>query len=179
VTTPICGYVAVWGVTSGVVADDRGARHRLICERGALDRWLALELAVPLLVQHHVVITPRGFVGPVGAMRHFRPDPFGLLALGELDDNDAAAGIEQAIRDNTLWAFSCGYATNAGIPLYDHGLVIPTVRMTQAALREVSVTDRPGVTDCKILGLGDEAQWIWDYPDLATIAHAARTTVGQ
>jgi HK97 family phage prohead protease len=171
--TPICGYVAVWDATSGVIADDCGQRHRLICQRGCLDDWLTLGLAVPLAVQHGPVITTRGVQQTIGAMRQFRADPFGVLALGELDTSDVASGVEHAIRAGHLWAFSVGWATNADIPTYPHGLVIPTVTMGQAAIREVSVTDRPGFPDAKILGIGDPAEWLWDYPDLASVALAA------
>lgn len=184
--TPICGYVTAWDVPSGVIADERGARHRLVVERGCLDDWLELGLAVPLAVQHGPVITTRGVHQTIGTMRQFRADDFGLLALGELDSDETqphpyhaalsqsvADGIAEAIRHGHLWAFSVGWATDAEIPHYSHGLVIPTVRMAQAAIREVSVTDRPGLPDAKILGIGEEATWIWDYPDLASVALAA------
>jgi HK97 family phage prohead protease len=153
--TPLVGYVTVWDVPSGVIADERGVRHRLVVERGCLDDYLALGPGAPLAVQHGPVITHRGVQPSVGTMRHFRADDFGLLALGELDDSDMAAGVEDAIRRGWLWAFSCGFATSAEIPTHRSPLVIPTVRMTQAAIREVSVTDRPGFPDAKILGVGD------------------------
>jgi phage head maturation protease len=173
-TTPICGYVVAWDAVSGVIVDDRGARHRLIAERGCLDGWLDLGLAVPLAVQHGPVITYRGVHQAVGAMRQFRADDFGVLTLGELDDTDVGASIAESIRLGHLWAFSVGWATDAEIPYYPHGLVIPTVRMRQAAIREVSVTNRPGFTDCKIVGLGDTAELAWQFPDLASMALQAR-----
>jgi phage head maturation protease len=174
VTTPICGYVTAWDVPSGVVTDERGARHRLIAERGCLDAWLTLGMGAPLAIQHRPVFHTWGIQGSVGTMRQFRPDDFGVLALGELDDSEVAASVERAIGQGWLWAFSVGWATDAEIPYYSHGLVIPTVRMTRAAIREVSVTERPGYPDAKILGVGDEAQWLWDYPDLAAVALQAR-----
>lgn len=172
-STPICGYVAVWDIPSGVVADERDTRHRLIAERGCLDGWLALGMGAPLAVQHAPVFTHRGMQTSIGTMRQFRPDRFGVLGFGELDDSEAAAGVEQAIRQGYLWAFSIGWATDAEIPHYPHGLVIPTVRMQQAAIREVSVTGQPGWPDCKIIGVGDTATFAWDHPDLAEIALAA------
>jgi phage head maturation protease len=171
--TPVVGYITVWDVPSGVVADERGARHRLICERGALDRWLGLGFGAPLAVQHSPVFTTRGMQESIGTMRQFRPDDFGVLALGELDGSDVAAGVEHGIRQGYLWAFSVGWATSAEIPTYRSPLVVPTVQMAQAAIREVSVTDRPGWPDAKILGVGDQAEWIWQFPDLATVALAA------
>jgi HK97 family phage prohead protease len=174
VTTPICGYVAVWDTPSGVVADDRGTRHRLVCQRGALDDWLALGMAVDLAVQHRPVFTHRGVQTSIGAMRHFRPDPFGLLALGELDDSAVAGEITQSIRQGWLWAVSCGFQTSAEIPHYPHGLVIPTVRMTAASIAEVSVTNQPGFTDARIIGVGTTAEFAWEFPDLAPVAIAGR-----
>jgi phage head maturation protease len=172
--TPIAGYVVAWDVPSGVVADERGARHRLICERHALDDYLTLGLGAPLAVQHSPIFTSRGVQASIGTMRHFRPDAFGLLALGDLDDSEVAASVERSIRQGWLWAFSVGWATDAEIPLYPHGLVIPTVRMTRAAIREVSVTERPGWPDAKILGVGETAEFVWDHPDLASVALQAR-----
>ena len=172
--TPICGYVTVWDVPSGVIADERGARHRLIAERGCLDDWLALGFGAPLAVQHGPVFTTRGVHESIGTMREFRPDPFGVLALGELDTSDVAGGVEHGVRQGWLWAFSVGWMTSAEIPTYRSPLVVPTVRMAQAAIREVSVTDRPGWPDCKIVGVGDTAEFAWQFPDLATVALQAR-----
>jgi phage head maturation protease len=108
-------------------------------------------------------------------MRHWRVDDFGLLALGELDDSPAAAGVEQAIRQGHLTGFSRGFATSADIPVYRSSLVIPTVRMTRAAIHEVSVTSQPGFAEAKILGVGLTAELAWDREDLASIALVART----
>jgi len=180
VTTPLVGYAVVFDVPSGILVDHQGRRHRLIVSPGALDGWIGKGLGCPLLVHHAGIITSRGVQPDVGAARAFRADSFGVLCRAELDEDDPVAnGVLNAVRCGDLWGMSWGVATlrqdPPEVPEHPSPLVVPTVRLLEAGVGEVTLTDRPGFCDARILAVGDEADWLWSYPDLAAVALAART----
>lgn len=178
--TTLVGYMAIFDVPSDVVADGRGRRHRLIVDRHALDGFIAKAITAPLMIHHdpvRVVHSNGTFRPTFGVVTDFRADDFGVLVRGRLDD-DYADGIAGNIRSGQWWAMSWGVATIRSdpdeIPSTISPLVIPTVRLLEAAVAEVTITDRPGFPDAKILGVGEQADWIWSMPDLADLALAAR-----
>jgi hypothetical protein len=96
-------------------------------------------------VNHLPVITSSG-AHDVGRVSHFAivdgppPIPSGVLCLCELDDNDIGRGMFDAVIGGELWAFSLGGNGKA----------------------EVSLTDRPAFTNCRVVGWGMEALAAWD-----------------
>jgi hypothetical protein len=100
---------------------------------------------LPVRVNHLPVITSSG-VYDVGIVSHFAivddpsPIPSGVLCLVELDDNDIGRGVFDAVACGELWAFSLGGNGKA----------------------EVSLTDRPAFTNCRVVGWGAEALRAWE-----------------
>jgi hypothetical protein len=62
------------------------------------------------------------------------------LCLVELDDNEIGRGVLDAVARGELWAFSLGGNGKA----------------------EVSLTDRPAFTNCRVVGWGADALGVWE-----------------
>jgi hypothetical protein len=188
--TTLVGYAAVFGVSSGIVADDGDRRYRLIIDRHALDGFIDRGLGCPLMLGHTPTFHSWGVQPSVGTVREYRADDFGVLVRAEVDTTitrpspfhaastvSMAESVLAAVRSGQLWAMSwqVGIITSdpPDIPTPRTPLTVPTVQVLEAGIGEVSLTGRPGFADARILAVGDEAEWLWDYPDLAGVALAA------
>jgi hypothetical protein len=82
----------------------------------------------------------------VGRVRKFAivngppPIPHGVLCMAELDDTPLGLSIFAAIARDQLWGLSLG---GDGRP-------------------EISLTDRPAYTNCRIVGWGEHARRSWN-----------------
>lgn len=170
-STPLVGYAIVW--------DSPGAPNRGRCftyTRHCLDPWLTRGLSVPLQINHGPVFSSHGTIQQVGTVHSWRVDSYGLLCLGDLDD-----GITHSVDAGWLWGLSTStdvfatdppQATPHWSPLVRHFLPAD-VAILEATLAEVSLTDSPNNPLCRVLGTGDVALRLWDYPMLDQIALAS------
>jgi phage head maturation protease len=172
--TPLVGYPIVFGQASSVLVDQQGRRYRQIVDPAALDDFIALELGCPLRIDHGPTITHRGVQSDVGAVRRWRADRFGVLIYAELDDSPAAHGLAEAVASGVPQGMSWG-ATRMHTDQQPHWspLITRTIRLLSAGVGEVSVTPQPAFAAAMVLGVGDQAERLWDYPDLAGVALAA------
>jgi hypothetical protein len=147
----ICGYATIFGVPN---PNDR----RIIYTAAMFRRFLDLEIAVPLRLDHGPVITSRGCIRYIGVVRQFRaveyPVP-GLLALGEIDAipevAELFADLQAITRQRWLepaWGMSIGCDV-----VLEEGIARPF---------EVSVTRDRAFEDAKILAVGERAMSTWD-----------------
>lgn len=129
------------------------------------DRWLALEPGLNMRINHGSVIDHRGAIATVGRWRAFKvitqPVP-GLLALGEIGDDDATRGFgDQLLHDLGLifeqqwlptdyWALSiaCHVFAEEGEHVYPY---------------EISLTRSPADLDAVLLGVGPQAVDRWHF----------------
>jgi hypothetical protein len=133
----VCGFTVVFDEPS---VDGRPAERR-----EDYDWFPAFADTLPVRVNHLPVITSSG-VYNVGRVSHFAivdgppPIPNGVLCLVDLDDNEIGRGVLDAVVRGELWAFSLGGNGKA----------------------EVSLTDRPAYTNCRVVGWGAEALAAWE-----------------
>jgi hypothetical protein len=144
----LCGIATVFGQTSP--NDGRSWKAQQFRD------FLALEIAIPLRVDHGPLITSRGVIMSVGTVRQFATITYpthGLLILAEVDD---AAGF-----GDELLADLAAVTSQTWLP-HCWGLSIAAHATEDAALPyEVSVTRSPALEDSKILGVGGRAISTW------------------
>jgi hypothetical protein len=133
----VCGFTVVFDEPS---KDGRPPERREDFE------WFpSFADTLPVRVNHHRVITSSGAYD-AGRVSHFAivdgppPIPSGVLCLVELDDNDIGRGVFDAVARGELWAFSLGGNGKA----------------------EVSLTDHPAFTNCRVVGWGKDALSSWE-----------------
>jgi hypothetical protein len=132
----VCGFCVVFDEPS---EDGRPAERR-----EEYDWFPSFADTLPVRINHLQVITSSG-VYDVGRVSHFAivdgspPIPSGVLCLVELDDNYIGRGVLDAVGRGELWAFSLGGNGKA----------------------EVSLTDRPAFTNCRVVGWGASALAAW------------------
>jgi hypothetical protein len=133
----VCGFTVVFDEPS---EDGRPAERR-----ENYDWFPSFADTLPVRVNHLPVITSSG-VYDVGRVSHFAivngpsPIPSGVLCLVELDDNEIGRGVFDAVASGELWAFSLGGNGKA----------------------EVSLTDRPAYTNCRVVGWAGDAVRAWE-----------------
>jgi hypothetical protein len=145
----ICGLATLFGVRSA---------NGYLWSVEQFQRFLDLQIGIPLRVDHGSLITNRGAIRYIGTARYFAtvesPAP-GLLCVAELDHDDFGFG-EQVIADLVAmtsqrwlppnWAMSIGAR-------YTEDLIMPY---------EVSITQSPAFEDARILAVGPEALSTWE-----------------
>ena len=133
----VCGFT--------VVFDEPSTDERPADRRAGYDWFPAFADTLPVRVNHLRVITSTGAYD-VERVSHFAivdgppPIPSGVLCLVELADNDIGRGVLDAVARSELWAFSLGGNGKA----------------------EVSLTDRPAFTNCRVVGFGADALAAWE-----------------
>jgi hypothetical protein len=133
----VCGFT--------VVFDEPSADGRPPDRREEYDWFPSFADTLPVRVNHLPVITSSGAYD-VGRVGHFAivdgspPIPSGVLCLAELDDNDIGRGVLDAVGRGDLWALSLGGNGKA----------------------EISLTDRPAFTNCRVVGWGADALGAWE-----------------
>jgi hypothetical protein len=133
----VCGFT--------VVFDEPSVDGRPADRREDYDWFPSFADTLPVRVNHRRVITSSG-VYDVGRVSHFAivngppPVPSGVLSLVELDDNGIGRGVLDAVVRGELWAFSLGGNGRA----------------------EVSLTDRPAFTNCRVVGWGARGLSAWE-----------------
>jgi hypothetical protein len=150
-TDLICGFATVF--------DQPGQDGSPPWRVEAFKRFLELEMAVDLRVDHGPLIDSRGFIANVGVARRFaavtEPLP-GLLCLAEIDHaggygDSILRDIDSILRQRWLppgWGMSIG-----GLMTEDRDVVQPF---------EVSLTRRPVFQDALVLGVGEGAVQAWE-----------------
>jgi hypothetical protein len=132
----VCGFT--------VVFDEPSEDGRPADRREDYDWFPSFADTLPVRVNHRPVITSSG-VYDVGQVSHFAivdglpPIPSGVLCLCELADNDIGRGVFDSVACGELWAFSLGGNGKA----------------------EVSLTDRPAFTNCRVVGWAANALAAW------------------
>jgi hypothetical protein len=121
--------------------------------------FLGLETALPLMINHDLIISSWGVLSHIGTVRRFAavdyPVP-GLLALALVDEDVHGVGdsilhdVQSILSQRWLpaaWGVSIGYRAA------DNGAVLP---------HEVSLTKRPAFADARVLGAGEDALNTWE-----------------
>jgi hypothetical protein len=146
----ICGIATVFGQPS--------PNDRRIWKVEHFQRFLDLEIGIPLRIKHGSLITNRSCIRYIGTVRRFaaveHPVP-GLLVLAELDDIpeledilvDLVAITSQRWLD-PAWGMSLG-----ALVIDDEGIVKPY---------EVSLTRQPAFPDAAIISVGERALSTFD-----------------
>jgi hypothetical protein len=147
----ICGIATVFGQPN---PNDR----RIIYRPEHFQRFLDLEIGIPLRIEHGPLVTNRSCIRYIGTVRRFavveHPVP-GLLVLGEIDDipelEDLLADLVAITTQRWLdpaWGMSLGAHV-----LAEDGTAKPF---------EVSLSQSPAFPDAKIISVGERAISTWD-----------------
>lgn len=128
-------------------------------QAGQFQRFLDLETAVPLRLNHGPLITSSGVIGYIGVARYFAAvtEPTsGLLVLGEIDEangfGDRLLSDLAAETSMTYLPPSWGLSIGAHVA-EDEDLVWPY---------ELSLVHNPAFEDARILRVGGDAIKVWE-----------------
>jgi hypothetical protein len=145
----ICGFATLFGVRSA---------NGYLWQAEQFQRFVDLQIGVPLRVDHGSLITNRGCLRYIGIARYFAavesPAP-GLLCVAELDHDDFGFG-DQVIADLVAMTSQRWLPASWGMSIgarYTEDMIVPY---------EVSITQSPGFEDARILGVGPEALSTWE-----------------
>ncbi len=147
----ICGLATIFGIPN---PNDQ----RIIYVDDMFQRFLDLEIAVPLRLDHGPVITNHGCIRYIGAARKFRAVEYptsGLLVLAEIDDIPEVAELFadlQAITSQRWLEPAWGMSIGCDVVL-EEGIARPF---------EVSLTRNRAFEDAKILAVGEQAMSTWE-----------------
>jgi hypothetical protein len=119
------------------------------------ERWLAMEMGIPVRLDHGAILDSSGGILDIGRAGPFaiieRP-VHGLLALLELDPGDWQDAILRDVEQH----LESPYLKPYGLSIGAH-----RIRGEVALPYELSITQSPGFPDALVLGVGTQAQAVW------------------
>jgi hypothetical protein len=125
-------------------------------EPAEFGRWLAMEMAIPVRLDHGAILDSSGVILDIGRAGPFaiieRP-VFGLLALLELDEGDWQDALLEDVRQHLESPYLKPYGLSLGAHRLRGEVCLPY---------ELSLTQQPGFPDALVLGVGLMAQAVWD-----------------
>lgn len=155
----LCGFATLFGV--------RSPSDPWVLRSEHFARFVRADAAVPLRVDHDGVVTRRGVLLDIGAVRRFAcvtTPAEGLLSLAQVAEGDIGDNILHEINDGlrSTWGPGCtwGMSVAAGKHAEDS---------TSWWVTEVSLTREPAIEGARILAVGMEALRTWE---LLTAQHA-------
>jgi hypothetical protein len=128
-----------------VVFDEPSVDGRPADRREDYEPLASFAEPLPLWINHHPAITPSG-LSDAGRVMNFAvvdgraPIPAGVVCLAEVADNDVGRSVLSAVARGQLWGLSLG---GDGRP-------------------EISLTNRPAFTNCRVVGYGAAALTAWE-----------------
>ena len=148
----ICGIATVY--------DQRSRNGDRAWKREHFERFLAVETAVPLRLEHGPLITHHGAIRYVGVVRQLASIAYpvaGLLILAEVDDADGFG--------DKLLADLASLGGHSYLPSCWHLSVAAHVGEEDgeqfAWPFEISIVHTPAIEDTKILAVGSHAIDVW------------------
>jgi hypothetical protein len=119
------------------------------------ERWLAMEMAVPVRLDHGAILDSRGGILDIGRAGPFaiiqRP-VHGLLALLELDPGPWQDALLADLRRHLESPYLRPYGLSIGAHRLRGEVCLPY---------EISLTQQPGFADALVLDVGPQSQDTW------------------
>jgi hypothetical protein len=119
------------------------------------ERWLAMEMGLPVRLDHGAILDSRGGIlniGRAGPFAVIRRPVFGLLACLELDEGPWQDALLEDIRQHLESPYLRPYGLSIGAHRLRGEVCLPY---------EISITQQPGFAQALILGIGEQAQAVW------------------
>lgn len=148
----LCGFATLFGVSS--------PSDPWVLRSEDFARFVRADVGVPLRVDHGGLVTRRGVLLDIGAVRRFAcvtTPADGLLCLAQVAEGDIGDNILHEINDGlrSTWGPGCswGMSVAAGKHAEDS---------TSWWVTEVSLTHEPAIEGARILAAGAEALRTWE-----------------
>ena len=142
----LCGVATIFG---------QRAHGGTLWEPGEFVRWLAMEMGLPVRLDHGAILDSHGGILDIGRAGPFaviqRP-VHGLLALLELDPGDWQDALLEDVRQHLESPCLRPYGLSIGAHRLRGEVCLPY---------EISITQQPGFAQALILGIGEQAQAVW------------------